>query len=263
MRSRYLPAVAALEKALALWDHPAIRFNLAVCFIQLDRNKEAYLHLTEALKGDKEILGEKWAEARSYYRLLRQRVARVRISCDDPGAEVSLDGRRLFTAPGAAELVIRPGRHQLLATRTGYVTVSRTLHALAGRRTAFRIKLLKGERAFCFRSFYRYHWAVPSSVSVAAAAAIATGLALVLKGRSVIDETSSDVRAAFAPVPGTTGLPISEVEDRQRQGQQYQGAGYSMLVISGALIVTSVMLWMYWKKRVDTKKSESLLRIPF
>jgi hypothetical protein len=263
VQSRYLQAVTALQRALTLWDHPAIRFNLAVCFMELGRNKEAYGHLTRALKGGKTLLGDKWEEARRYHRLLRQRVARLRIQCDSPGAVVSLDGKKLFTGPGSMELVVRPGRHQLLATRSKYVTVSRDIYAQAGKHQAFRIKLLKGERAFCFRAFYRYHWGVPVSASVGAVAALAAGIALVVRGRSIVSDTEKDVRAAFVPIPGTTGMAASEVRDLEKQGRNLQGGGYGLLAASGLLTAASVVLWLFWKKQVDVKKNESLLSVPF
>jgi hypothetical protein len=39
---RYADALAKYGEAIASWDHPAIRFNIVRCLIQLGRNFEAF-----------------------------------------------------------------------------------------------------------------------------------------------------------------------------------------------------------------------------
>src|ERR1043165_10264928 len=45
----YVAALDRYTKAIAEWDHPAIRFNVVRCLIQLDRPLEAYDQLQRAL----------------------------------------------------------------------------------------------------------------------------------------------------------------------------------------------------------------------
>ena len=46
----YKDALATYTRALALWDHPAIRYNIAVCLINLDRPVEALDNLEHAMR---------------------------------------------------------------------------------------------------------------------------------------------------------------------------------------------------------------------
>jgi len=260
MRQRYVQAVSSFKKALKLWDHAAIRFNLAVCFIHLGKPAVAYRHLVRAIRAGKANLGRKWQEAQSYHKLLQRRVAQLKITSKSKGAEISLNGRRLFTGPGEAELVLPPGRHHLVATRPKHVTVSRHIFAQSGKRTSYKVTLLKGDRAFCYRSFHRYHWGVPTATTVAATAALASGIALLVQGRTIINNTAKTVEQNYAD--GIVTSP-EYVSDRQRRGQWFQGGGIATLLISAALTTTSILLWLYRSRKIDYKTQESLLTVPF
>jgi hypothetical protein len=141
--SRFAQALAKYRKALEHWDHPAIHFNMAVCLINLDQLLEAREHLEKSLVYGPPALGNAaHAQALTYRKLLEGRLAFVRISCREPGAEVSIDGKRLFTGPGESEQVLLPGRHQIVATKPGFVTQSETLSLSAGVQTTHDVRLI-------------------------------------------------------------------------------------------------------------------------
>src|SRR5690242_4927842 len=48
--AKYLDALAKYREAVALYDHPQIRFNITRCLINLDRKTEAYENIEAALK---------------------------------------------------------------------------------------------------------------------------------------------------------------------------------------------------------------------
>jgi Tfp pilus assembly protein PilF len=51
---KYVEALDKYTEAVAQWDHPAIRFNMVRCQIQLGKNLEAYENLEKSLKyGDR------------------------------------------------------------------------------------------------------------------------------------------------------------------------------------------------------------------
>src|SRR5689334_16489633 len=50
LERKYPEALATYQQALAIWDHPAIRFNVVRCLIQLGRPVEAYDNLEIALR---------------------------------------------------------------------------------------------------------------------------------------------------------------------------------------------------------------------
>ena len=96
-----------------------------------------------------------------------------------------------------------------------------------------------------------------------AAAALATGIALVLRGRAIVDETARDARAAFDPTTGTTGMDAGVAADQERQGRALQGGGYASLAAAGLLSAAAVVLWLFRRRHVDTRREDSLLSVPF
>lgn len=128
VESRFAQALAKYREALAYWDHPAIRFNMVVCLINLDQLLEARESLERALAFGPAPLGpELHQQALTYKKLLEGQLTHVTIRCDEPGAEVSLDGVTLFVSPGQATRWVTPGKHQLVAMKAFYLPMSETL----------------------------------------------------------------------------------------------------------------------------------------
>ncbi|HTL38883.1 MAG TPA: hypothetical protein VL326_37385 [Kofleriaceae bacterium] len=142
--SRFPQALAKYREALAHWDHPAIHFNMAVCLINLDQLLEAKQHLEKSLAFDAPGIGaDAYAQALTYRKLLDGQLAFIKVSCRDPGADVRLDGRTIFIGPGTSDQVVLPGEHQIVATKPGLLTVSKTLVLVAGRHTTHDIRLVE------------------------------------------------------------------------------------------------------------------------
>ena len=95
--------VAALDKyrqAIAAWDHPAIRFNIVRCLIQLDRTLEASDNLQVALAyGAAPLEDSVYSEALAYGKLLANQIGHVEVHCTQPGVDVSLDGQHVVGCP--------------------------------------------------------------------------------------------------------------------------------------------------------------------
>jgi tetratricopeptide (TPR) repeat protein len=128
--------VAALDKyreAIGSWDHPAIRFNIVRCLIQLDRPVEAVDELDRALAYGAEPLEEAvYTEALSYQKLLASQIAAVSLSCTQPGVQVTLDGQPLTTCPTTIKSRVKPGRHQLLGEKSGFLPRTVSLVVVGG-----------------------------------------------------------------------------------------------------------------------------------
>jgi hypothetical protein len=144
VESRFTQAAARYREALTHWDHPAIHFNLAVALINLDEPIDAREHLEKSLAfGPAGIGGDGvHAQALTYTKLLDGQLARLALRCDEPGAEVSLDGLRVFVGPGQAERFLRPGPHQIVATKRGYVSSTETVELSAGTQLQHRVELV-------------------------------------------------------------------------------------------------------------------------
>lgn len=144
--SRFAQAIGKYREAIGHWDHPAIRFNMAVALINLGQPVEARENLVRSLAhGPAALSADAYAQAQTYQKLLDAQLGRVRITCAEPGATVTLDGKHLFTSPGTADLFLLPGEHQVVAAKPGFLTVSRVLVLVAGQLTAYDIPAIEAK----------------------------------------------------------------------------------------------------------------------
>ncbi|HEX5060862.1 MAG TPA: hypothetical protein VFV99_15955 [Kofleriaceae bacterium] len=143
LKQSYREALEKYQDALRAWDHPSIRFNIVRCLIQLDRPVDAYDNLKAALKYGAEPLEENvYREALAYEKLLANEVAEVEIKCAQPGVAITLDGQDLPTCPGQATRRVKPGKHEVVANKAGFLTVQRELKVVGGSRESVDIALV-------------------------------------------------------------------------------------------------------------------------
>jgi hypothetical protein len=117
---KYVEALERYTAAIAFWDHPAIRFNMVRCLIQLGKNLEAYESLEKALAYGAAPLEETvYNEALAYQKLLASQVGDVDVSCDQPGVTLTLDGHELSTCPTQFSKRLLAGQHQIVGTKQG------------------------------------------------------------------------------------------------------------------------------------------------
>lgn len=129
----YTGALDKYNAAVLKWDHPAIRFNMVRCLIQLDRAVEASESLKLALKFGAGPLEEAvYNEALAYQKLLANEVGTITVRCDQPGVAVFLDGDALLTCPGEQTRPVKPGKHQLLGSRAGFLTKTSDVFVVGG-----------------------------------------------------------------------------------------------------------------------------------
>ncbi len=137
LASRFKEAVPIYERALASWDHPAIRFNLVKALIGLDKILDAADHLDKALAYGAAPLEEQvYREALTYQRLLKNQIATVELRCDQAGVKLGLDGKTALTCPGTRELRVLPGEHSIVGAGPNLVTEVRHVTLLGGTRTS-------------------------------------------------------------------------------------------------------------------------------
>jgi hypothetical protein len=132
--SRYAQALAKYREAIKHWDHPAIRFNMAVALINLEQPLEAAGHLEAAMKFGAAPLGnDAFAQAVTYKKLLEGQLTHLRVTCETDGADVTLDGKPLLHCKGEATAQLLPGPHQVVASKPGYETETAPLVLLPGK----------------------------------------------------------------------------------------------------------------------------------
>ncbi|HEY5924668.1 MAG TPA: PEGA domain-containing protein [Kofleriaceae bacterium] len=193
-QARYLEALAKYEVALRSWDHPSIRYNAAVCLINLGRAEEAYENLMAALRFDGAPLSaELQRQARTYESLLAGQLAELEVQCKEPNAKVQLDGKDLLDCPGAQARKLKPGRHQVVAQKPGYETESRAIELAAGKKTTLVLELkVVGSRGRLERRWPRW---LPITVLATGAAFGVAAVPLSLAARSDRDAWDEQFRA--------------------------------------------------------------------
>ncbi|KYF93357.1 hypothetical protein BE20_01150 [Sorangium cellulosum] len=122
------------EEALALWEHPDLRFYLGRVLKMMGMPLLAYENLRLSLRwGPASLDPEDLEEARALMKeLVERELAVVEMRCDELGAAVLLDGRPWFVGPGSARRFVTPGEHVISARKEGYFPLVEPVVVLAG-----------------------------------------------------------------------------------------------------------------------------------
>lgn len=240
--SLFIQALEKYRAALKHWDHPAIHFNMALALINLDRPIEVYQELEQAMQYGEDPLGvDKLEHAKSYKALVEGQLARVVIECEVSGAQVAMDGRQLFVAPGRHETLVRAGGHTIVANREGYVPTQRTENLPAGKTTALKLTLYTNEELTRYRRkfpVWKPWMAVVAGVLVGAGGGI-------LHWRAGADFAAYDrgIRACSEQNggQGCTSVP-PDVAVLQTRAQALRTAAFAAYGVGGAGVVTGIVL---------------------
>lgn len=215
LEHKYGDALAAYKQGLASWDHPAIRFNIVRCLIQLDRPVEAAEQLDAALRYGAAPLGDAlYAEAINYQKLLAQEIAQVDVACVQPGVSVRLDGQPLGTCPLRDARRVKPGPHQVVGTRAGFLTRSIDVLALGGKHEQISIELEPLARAA--KITHRWRTWVPWAVFGAGFAVAGIGGLVELQADSDFNAYDRAVARECAPTRCPPGTPDPGLLDSAR-----------------------------------------------
>jgi hypothetical protein len=191
----HAPAVDKYRAALALWDHPMIRFNLAVALIRLDRILEAADELDRALRfADKPFPKELYQRALDYQALVKGRVGDVEASCAQPNVHVLLDGKPWFDCPASQKVRVMAGPHTLVGERDGFLSSSQRIVAIGGTVTTSKVELIPLEAAVKLE-YPAPRW-VPWTIASAGAAIALGGFGLWVSARNDMDRFSTELAAA-------------------------------------------------------------------
>ncbi|QRK13483.1 PEGA domain-containing protein [Archangium violaceum] len=233
--SVFVQAAEKYRQALAAWDHPAIHYNLALALMNLDQPIEVHEHLVAALRyGPAPLENEKFEYARNYKTLMERQLARVDISCDTPGATVTMDGQTLFVAPGRYTGLVRPGAHSIVASKEGFLPTDQSRTLLPGETTTLELKMFTSEDLI----EYRRKWPAWMPWLVAGAGMAVGG------GSSWLHLQARDnIRALDAGVTECGGCFLTPSLDANRtRANTYQTLAIGGYAVGGAALITGVVL---------------------
>jgi len=139
---KYAEAMARYNAAIAAWDHPAIRFNIVRCLIQLERPVEAADQLKLALKyGEAPFDEQIYSEALAFQKLLANQISEIEVTCEQPGVQVTLDGQSLIACPGKQSRRLLPGEHEIVGTKQGFIPRTMQLVSHGGKVISAKVRL--------------------------------------------------------------------------------------------------------------------------
>ncbi|WP_428265512.1 hypothetical protein [Haliangium sp.] len=174
-------ALAVFHEALVHWDHPGIHFKLALVEKHLGRLLEARASIERALRyGDYVPPPLSAAERRQAIAMrdeIHRQIAAVWIRSDEPAVAVTIDGHALSSL-GTTPVWLLPGAHRLIASKSDYVSVTRSLVLHPGQRIQVDLHLAPRRRG-------PRRWAAwkPWAMLAAGVAAEAGGAALHWRAR--------------------------------------------------------------------------------
>jgi tetratricopeptide (TPR) repeat protein len=236
---KYTEAVAKYEQALAAWDNPNIRFNMAICLINMRQPLAAWDHLQQALRFGEAPLGRRlYAEATRYVAVLEASLGQLTVRSTQPGIKVMVDGVVALDGPGEHTMTLLAGKHQLVASRRGYTTSSRALDLPAGKPDLEQIALeLEKVTVQRFNYERRWAWWVPWSVEGGAAA-----LALVATGFYVSASNQMKNYDAALQVKCPNGCSDAEIpsalQGQYNHARRNSGVAIGMWVGAGAVAIS-------------------------
>jgi hypothetical protein len=239
----HAPALEKYKAAIALWDHPLIRFNLAVTEIRLDRVLEAADDLDKALRFGKDpFKPELYQQALDYQALLKGRVGFVEATCDTTASHLLLDGKPWFDCPGTKKQRITAGEHAVVGERQGYLTASQKVVVAGGATAHAKIALIPLDAAVKLE-YPHARWLPWTMTGVGLAVGLA-GVGTYFLGKSQLDQFQADyqTQCEHGCEPGLTDPAHRPLLDEQNGAQLKGKIGIAMMVTGGGVMVTGLVL---------------------
>ena len=256
---KYAEALDKYKAAVAAWDHPAIRFNIVRCLIQLDRAVDASDNLKLALKYGSAPLEEAvYTEALSYEKLLANQIGDLTVRCQQPGVTITLDGQRLASCPATETRRVAPGPHQLVGTKTGLLTSTVEVVVLGGKAQEVPIKLAPLAQAA--RIEHRWATWIPWVVFGSGFAIAGIGGVLDLNAAADMDSYDRTVAQNCSQIACMDGDPrLSTVNGLDGSARTKSAVAVSVMIAGAATVATgAVMLYL---NRGRTVYPESIERV--
>jgi tetratricopeptide (TPR) repeat protein len=229
---RFDEAEQAFREALAHREHPAIVLYLSRTLDKQHRLVEAHAALMQALRRNRALLSPEDVQvANDLHASLESRLAQLEVSCDVPGAEVSLDGEPWFTAPGRQRRMVNAGQHVLVARAPGHFPVTEAVSLIPGKQTRLALRMTADVVHVDRRWSAWQPWAVTGA-----------GVAVSIAGGLLRREARQDHEAFERAVTACKEATCSQVPTRLRDtGERNDALGTAALLTGGAVLVTGLV----------------------
>jgi hypothetical protein len=244
--SFFKKAAEKYRQALSVWDHPAIHYNLALALINLDQPIEVYEELNKALQYGADPLGkDKYDRAKENLRLVEGQLADVEVSCNQPGAKISVDNKQVFVAPGKYTAKVRVGKHTFIGDKEGYNARAETPFVGPGEKFRIELKVYTDPELTRHRRRWPSKVWVPFTLLGVGAAAGITGGLLQLSAQTSYDTFSARVKECQdrqQPMGGACPVTEPGIQSERDSGDTKQLLGYIGYGVAGAALTTGLVL---------------------
>jgi tetratricopeptide (TPR) repeat protein len=164
-------ATELYEQALAHWDNPDIRWNLALVLEDLGRYLRAHQQLDRVLRWGEALGIERLRQVQARMLALEtQRLARIDAESSESGADIKLDGQLWFRGADRRSAPVLPGTHSIAAVKAGYFSVTRSVYVTAGQEAHVALPMDADHLIETRRWATWKPWAVVAAGAVVAAA---------------------------------------------------------------------------------------------
>jgi tetratricopeptide (TPR) repeat protein len=253
----YGSALTKYKAAIALWDHPHIRLNIAITEIWLDRLVDAADDLESALRfGAAPYPGEKYQQVLERKKLVDGRLGFIEVTCKQSDANILLDGKAWFTCPGTRKVRVLIGEHLVVGEASEYMPATRRLVVASGKTAHEDIALVSTE-SVVVRVYPSAPWKTWTLTASGVAVALG-GVGLWIAGRNQMEryERHFDVLCASGGCSATLDANLVEeqlADDRDSARLKNKISVGLMIAGSTAAIVGGVWTILNRPKRVMPK----------
>ncbi|WP_428263553.1 hypothetical protein [Haliangium sp.] len=226
---RFVQAEGKYRESLEHWEHVVTYLYLSRTLDQQMRPVESYRALQQALARGREALPtEEREQADALAVKLRGQLAELEARCDEPGAQVLLDGEPWFVGPGQRRQVVRPGQHVIISSKDGHYRVTEAIALLPGRTTKVELRMSVDE----VRTVRRWQPWLPWATAGLGATGTATGVLL----RSLAARNLSTFRQELSSCERAPSCPQVDTAPRGRGVVQERVAAVSIIGGSAVLV---------------------------
>ena len=137
----YATALDKFTAAYKIFPSPKLWFNIGQANRDLGRPVEAVEAFDRFLTDAEDAPTETLAEARRSAAELKTRLGQIKVTCMTDGAEITVDGKQVGSAPLGNMIWTTPGRHQVAAQQPGFSPAIEDVTAVAGKAVVVNLDL--------------------------------------------------------------------------------------------------------------------------
>jgi hypothetical protein len=241
----FVKAAEKYREALAHWKHPAIYYNLALALVNLDKPVEMYEALEKAMAyGAAPLDEDKFTRAQGYKKLVEGQLARVELTCDQPGAKVFLDGQELFTAPGQYQGLVITGEHTVIAKGEGFAPTQLSQKLAPHETMRLNMKLFTDEELT--REKRKMPQWVPYAVGGAGVLVLGIGGLMQQQANSTMKTYDAKIAlcAQDDPSHGCSNASSPEFADVKSSAESKQNLAIAGYALGGTAIAAGIVLFI-------------------